>query len=238
MSDNNPTDLQRLEQLATDESAGVAASVLRENARLQLDVQALKSRILRTWGVVLLLGLLMAFMVYIWAAWFPKYRYVPTKDNRAVCEVSPQDSPNVTPASVTEFAKEAVISANTYDYVNYKKTISEVANEWFTESGRKAYLKSLDSSGNLERVTSARLTLRAMAIRVPQLEEEGMKGNVRYWTVNVPIAIEFYGGSEGGPRSRQDFLASVTVVQTPASAANLKGIGIESVTLKPFIERN
>jgi len=129
------------------------------------------------------------------------------------------------------------VNAYSYDYVNYRESLNATAARWFTDNGRKAFLRSLDDSGNLERVLKGRLTLRAMATRVPQLEEEGRHGLQRYWIVQVPIAIEFYSGGHQQPRTRQDFLAAVTIVQTPASATNLKGIAVDSISLAPYVAR-
>ena len=85
----------------------------------------------------------------------------------------------------------------------------------------------------MERVIKGRLILRTMATRTPQLEEEGRRGSRRYWVVIVPVAIEFYSGGENQPRSRQDFLAHVTILEQEASAVNLKGIAVDSLVLSP-----
>ncbi|WP_240533896.1 DotI/IcmL family type IV secretion protein [Aeromonas veronii] len=121
----------------------------------------------------------------------------------------------MTPATLADYAKDAVVNAYSYDYVNYREALNATAAKWFTDDGRKAFLRSLDESGNLERVLKGRLILRAMATKVPQLEEEGRRGLQRYWVVQVPVAIEFYSGGDQQPRTRQDFLAGVTIVQTP-----------------------
>ena len=125
------------------------------------------------------------------------------------------------------------VEAYTYDYVNYRGAINDVATKRFTDSGRRQYLASLQESGNLERVIKGRLILRTRATRTPQLEEEGRRGMRRYWVVIVPVAIEFYSGGENQPRSRQDFLAHVTILEQEASAVNLKGIAVDSLVLSP-----
>lgn len=230
-------DEARLDQLANDMSPGEGAAVLREVARLQQENKALKGRNLRVWTAVSLLSGLLFVTVSAGVAWYPKHRYIPTTDNRAICEVSTESDPRVTPATLADYAKDAVVNAYSYDYVNYREALNATAAKWFTDDGRKAFLRSLDDSGNLERVLKGRLILRAMATKVPQLEEEGRRGLQRYWVVQVPVAIEFYSGGDGQPRTRQDFLAGVTIVQTPASATNLKGIAVDSISLAPYVPR-
>jgi len=227
----------KLDQLINDMSLGEGAAVIREVARLQQDNKILKHRNLRVWSVVGILSVTLFMTISIGVVWYPKYRYIPTTDNHAICEVSTESDPRVTPATLANYAKDAVINAYSYDYVNYREAINTTTAKWFTDDGRKAFLQSLDLSGNLERVIKGRLILRAMSIRVPQLEEEGRRGLQRYWIVRVPIAIEFYSGGDQQPKTRQNFLAAVTIVQTPASATNLKGIAVDSISLAPYVDR-
>lgn len=227
----------KLEELANDTSSGEGAAVLREVARLQQDNKILKSRNIRVWSAVGILSGLFFVTIGAGVAWYPKYRYIPTTDNTAICEVSTESDPRVSPATLTDFAKDAVVNAYSYDYINYRENLNAVGAKWFTDAGRKAFLASLDDSGNLERVIKGRLILRSMSTKVPQLEEDGRKGLQRYWLIQVPIAIEFYSGGDQSPKSRQDFLAAVTIIQTPASATNLKGIAVDSISLSPYIAR-
>lgn len=222
-----------LEALASDSSLGEAPAVLREVARLHQELRVLRTRNLRIWLLVTVMGVSFASVAAAAIYLFPKYRYIPTRDNRALCEVSSDAHVRITAAALAEFAKDTAIEAYTYDYVNYRTAINEVAMRRFTDSGRKQYLASLQESGNLERVIKGRLVLRAMATRTAQIEEEGRRGMRRFWVVRVPIAVEFYSGGEANPRSRQDFLAQVTILESEASASNLRGIAVDSLVLSP-----
>lgn len=226
-------DQARLEAMLTDRTATAQAALMREVARLQLDNMHLKKQNLRSWSTagVLATTLLMGTGAIFW--WFPKYRYIATTDNKAVCEVGTQGSNIVTPATLAEFAKDAMINSYSYDYVNYRSTLDAVTSKWYTERGRKAYLKSLDDSGNLERVVKGRLIMKAFGTNAPQLESEGKEGTKRFWIVHVPIAIEFYVGGNQTPNSVQDFLAEVKIMEMQASALNTKGTGVDSVVLRP-----
>lgn len=239
MSDNNSNgdSPENLERLSVDLSDNASASVIRENARLQLDNNSLKQRVLRVWAAVIILGMTLFITVGSILLWFPKYRYIPTTDNTAICEVGTEGSPRISPPTLTEFAKDAAVSAYSYDYINYREALNETAGKWFSDDGRKAYLRSLDESGNLDKVIKGRFILRTMSTNVAQLETEGMRGLTNFWTVLVPIAIEFYSGGEIQPRTRQDFIATVTIIQVPASATNQKGIVVDSISLSPTFTR-
>jgi intracellular multiplication protein IcmL len=233
-ADNNKASSAQSVSDAVQMDTSSSGAILREVQRLQSDNEVLKSKNLKVWSAFIVLASLLTFTIMAVVSWFPKYRYIPTLDNSGICEVNSETSTRVTPATVLDFGREAVVNAYSYDYINYRETMGEVANKWFTDNGRKAFFASLDESHNLERVIKGRLILRTMATQVAQLEEEGLKANLsKYWVIHVPIAIEFYAGGDDQPKSRQDFIAVVTVVQLKASAKNLKGIAVDSIVLKP-----
>lgn len=238
--ENEPTDetldsISLKELLENDITPAAVGAIIRENIRLSEDIGDLKRKNIKVWSVAGVQAGLLFFIIFAGVSWFPKYRFVATTDNSGLCEISSEMSVRVTPAVLTDYAKEAVLNAYSYDYVNYQKTLNEVTTRWFTDAGRKALFSTLESSGNLERIIKGRLILKSMATNVPQLEEEGLKNGITpYWVVKAPVAIEFYSGGEAQPRSRQDFLAIVTVIQIPASAANLKGIAVDSIALQPL----
>lgn len=232
------TEEQKLLAAALDESPGEGAAIVREVKRLQLECLDLKRRNKRAWGQLALVTGALVVVVGVWVYGYPKYRWIPTTDNRAICEVSTEANPRVTPATLAEYAKDAVVNSYSYDYVNYRANLNEAGARWYTDDGRKAFLKTLDDSGNLERVIKGRMILRAMSTQVAQLEETGkLATGETYWVVQVPVAIEFYVGGDQQPRSRQDFLAAVTIVQTPASATNVKGIAVNAIQLSPYVSR-
>ena len=91
-----------LAQIANDKTPGEAAAVLREVARLHQENITLKKRNVRVWGLALTLGATFAVSVSSALFLFPKYRYIPTTDNRALCAVSSDAQVRVTPAALTE----------------------------------------------------------------------------------------------------------------------------------------
>jgi intracellular multiplication protein IcmL len=229
-------DAAKLEALTLDMTEGESPAVLREISRLQLENKNLKSRLLRVWFSVAFLSA--TLLVIVWAVldWYPKYRYIATTNNDAICEITADSEPRVSDASLGEFAREAIVNSFSYDYINYRETLNNAMNKWFTTPGKRAFQKSLAETGNIKTVLAARLIQRTMATHTPSVAEEGVRGfNEKYWVVKLPIAIEFFTGGNTQPQSRQNFLASVVIVQVTASALNMKGIAIDTITLSPFI---
>lgn len=234
-SDQQPdySDEEKLDALRADVTPGVVAEKLRENAVLLSEIRHLKRQNLRLYSAIGALILIGGGFTAGMVGMYPKYRWIPTQDARPICEAVTEGTARLSLADITDYAKDAVLNSYSYDYVNYRPTINRAASQWFTSAGRAAFLKSLDVSGNLERVISGRLILRSMASQVPQLEEEGFKGATPYWVVHVPITIEFYSRGDAQPASKQDYNAVVTLVQIPATATNLKGISVDSLVLAP-----
>ena len=98
-----------LEKVVSDDAPGEAAAVLREVARLPQENRTLKTRNMRVWSLALLMGVSFAAAASAAIFLFPKYRYIPTADNRALCSVSSDAQVRVTPAALTEYAKDAVV---------------------------------------------------------------------------------------------------------------------------------
>ena len=65
--------------------------------------------------------------------------------------------------------------------------------------------------------------------------KEGMKGGRPFWIVMVPMRIEFFTGSLNKLTNSQTFMARVILIQEPATAANLKGIAVDGITLSPYV---
>lgn len=209
--------------------------IYRENLALRDSIRQERARTIRAWGAVCILGVALGGLCWIWLTSFPKLRYIETRDNSPICAMNAADSPYLTPSSLANFAMEAALDSYTYDYLNFEKQVTGAANRWFTEEGRKSFLKSLDDSGNLESVIKYRLSLKTRASQTAQLEEQGMLDpQTNYWVVRVPIVIEFYAGGLEQPRSKTNYLAVVTLVSVRPSAERVKGIAVDSLVLKPY----
>ena len=211
------------------------SQIMQQNADLKLSVLDLKSRNRKVWTAVILLILTICGLVFVWLNYFPKYKYIVTTNNAAVCEAGTLNAPLATPASLTAFAADAAVNSYTYDYVNYRQDLNRIANAYYTPNGRKAFFDTLDNSQNLKKVIEGRYILKSYIFQAPQLQEEGVKGGRPFWIVMVPMRIEFFTGSLNMPTNSQSFMARVILIQEPATAANLKGIAVDGITLSPYV---
>lgn len=139
----------------------------------------------------------------------------------------------VTPSALTEYAKDAVVEAYTYDYVNYRGAINDVAHEALyrlwpqTVSGFAARERELGArhQGALDPAHHGYPHPPARRRRTPRIAP--LLGGDRAGSHRVLF------GRRGQPRSRQDFLAHVTILEQKPLRVNLKGIAVDSLVLSP-----
>lgn len=210
-------------------------SISRENHDLREKLA--KERRTVVWSIVaivLCLGLI-GLLLTLFAV-YPKYKVFQTVDNSVICEIKPEKNPQLTDVAIQDFAKIAVLSAYSFDYINYRDAISTATTRYFTSEGRAAFNKALRSSGSLDHIISNNLIMKSMTKSAPQIEEKGVDSQGRrFWIVRMPIAIEFYTG-QSKPADTQNFVAQVRLVTTERDAFNEKGLGVLSLTLRPYRE--
>lgn len=221
------------EYLLTKRLGSDTVNLARENADLR---EKVKNE--RQTKIYLLTGitgciLVILLLLYLFAI-FPKYSYVQTQDNSVICEIDPKDNPLLTDVAIQDFAKSAILSAYSFDYINYRDAVETATTRYFTSEGRAAFNKALKSSGSLSYIINNQLIMRTMAISTPQIEIKGKDDNGEiYWIVRMPITTEFYAGSSKAADS-QSFVAQVRVVVTQRDAFNPRGLGVYSMTLRPY----
>ena len=69
------------------------SQIMQQNADLKLSVLDLKSRNRKVWTAVILLILTICGLVFVWLNYFPKYKYIVTTNNAAVCEAGTLNAP-------------------------------------------------------------------------------------------------------------------------------------------------
>lgn len=176
--------------------------------------------------------LIIGFLLYLFTV-FPKYKVVQTIDNSVICEIKPANNPMLTEVAIQDFARQAVLSAYSFSYINYRDEIGNATTRYFTSEGRAAFNRALRVSGSLNHIITNNLIMKTSATSVAQIEEKGLDNKGRqYWVVRMPIMTEFFTGSDK-PADTQHFIAQVRITTTDRDAFNPKGLGVYSLTLRP-----
>lgn len=206
--------------------------VIRENAHLTQNVKNYRKNFFLACLVSIVLAILLVVLVIAISS-YPKIRYIPTFDNRAICEVTPENNPNITDVSIADFAKDAVLNLYTFDYVNHEGQINSTLERWFTPKGRIDTINAMTAINILEFVKQNALTLQAGTTAAAKIEQKGRTPNGEpYWIVRFPLIIDIYSGG-AQPEDTQQYIVTVRVVASTASAQNPKGLGVVSATLAP-----
>lgn len=207
-------------------------NVARENEDLRQKVKSTRQLIIYLAIGLIASSILLAVVIYAWVN-FPKYTTVQTVDNSVICEISPESNPLLTDVAIEDFAKNAVLSAYSFDYVDYRNQINSSTTRFFTTDGRAAFNRALRSSGSLDHIVNNNLIMKAHATQGPQIEEKGLdQFGKPYWIVRMPIRTEFYTGASN-PVDREQFIAQVRIVTAQRDAFNPRGLGVHSLTLRP-----
>lgn len=207
-------------------------NVARENEDLRQKVKSTRQLIIYLAIGLIASSILLAVVIYAWVN-FPKYTTVQTVDNSVICEISPESNPLLTDVAIEDFAKNAVLSAYSFDYVDYRNQINVSTTRYFTTDGRAAFNRALRSSGSLDHIVNNNLIMKAHATQGPQIEEKGLdQFGKPFWIVRMPIRTEFYTGSSN-PVDREQFIAQVRIVTAQRDAFNPRGLGVHSLTLRP-----
>lgn len=206
--------------------------VFRENAQLAQNAKNARRQMIMSMGVNMALASIIVAMLIVFSQ-FPKTRYIPTTDNKAICEVTPENNPNITDVSISDFAKDAILNLYTFDYVNHEDQINASLGRWFSAKGRTDTIKAMDQAGITAYVKEHALTLRAGTTAAAKIEKKGRTSSGSpYWVVRFPMVVDVYSGGDR-PEDTQKYMVSVRVIADDASAQNPKGLAIASAALEP-----
>jgi hypothetical protein len=207
-------------------------TVHKENQRLEQNLYQSRKTV-RLSGIIAGCSIIANIILISGFFQYPKYKTVQTIDNSVICELSPENNPLLSHASIEDFAKNAVLAAYSYDYVNYSDMLHAATVKYFTQDGKELFNRALNDSGFVNHILANKLSIKAVVLSAPKLENQGVdKFNNIYWLVRAPVKIDFYAGSSM-PKASERYVAQVRVVQTKRDAHNPRGIGVKTLTLHP-----
>lgn len=183
-----------------------------------------------------LLGLLaiswIGIVFLIWLAFFhfPKKEFVWTSNAGAVCNAIPISEPHINQQIAANFALDAAVSSYTYNYVNYRRAVTDTADRYFTPDFRNSYLPAFGDSAALKVVLENYFIVSAVnpPSKPPQIKSVGRKGGTGayYWDVQVPLKVSY---SSGRRTNDENILATVRVIRVDPSRPNPTGIAVDSL---------
>lgn len=151
-------------------------------------------------------------------------RYFATENGR-ITQLQPLNMPVLSGRQLVQFAQEAAVASYTFDFVNYRKQLSELSS-YYTRDGYSEYIDALSRS-NLDIVTKRKYVVSAVASGAPVVTREGVKQGVYAWEVQMPMSVVYQSSAE---RADQKFVVKMLLVRMP-TAENPKGVGVHQIIL-------
>jgi intracellular multiplication protein IcmL len=160
---------------------------------------------------------------YVWQD-KPTPTYFATTTEGGIVPIQPLNAPVITASSLLQWATVAVTTANTYNFVNYRKEL-QAASEYFTPQGWKEYQDALKRSRNLESVIDRKLTSSAVATGAPVILDQGVVGGRYKWKVQLPILVTYESAN-----LKMTQPSEVTLLITRVSTLETsKGVAIDGI---------
>lgn len=153
--------------------------------------------------------------------------FVTDKVGRLIVD-TPRTSPNMSTDDVSDWTVEAIESAFSYDFVNYRAELQN-AQKYFTNYGWNNYMDSLQAMNVLLALTERNLVVVAKVVAKPKLQVQGILGGAYAWKFQVPLLVTYYNPPYNEKSKYQNPLMVTVVVQRQSILTSYKGLGILQV---------
>jgi len=180
-------------------------------------------RVLAILLVLVLINLVLIGVIGYMVSHRPTPEYFATSADGKIIKLYPLSRPVLSTAELLQWATLAATTANTYNFVNYRKELQAAA-DFFTPTGWKEYQAALKASRNLETVITKKLTVNAVATGAPVILEQGVVNGAYQWKVQLPILITYESANTkiSQPTTVIMSIRRVSTLETP------KGIAIDA----------
>jgi len=139
---------------------------------------------------------------------------------------------NMSEQELLDWVVEAVESATSFDYVNYRGQLQN-AQKYFTESGWKNYMQALELSGNLLPITEKFWVADTKITSTPKLLKEGIVGGAKAYRYSMQMKSTYLKPDLYSGKDVHSELYDVTVIVLRKSMLeSYKGLAIFSIVIR------
>lgn len=187
-------------------------------------------------ATVCIAAIVLLFLTFVLVFVTEPDRFVWVKDSSDDVACSPVilDEPAIGLVTVAEFARDAVIEINSYDYLNWDTVIPAALNAYFAPAAARNYMRGFERSRLLANVRDSYFTVAAIATRPPMVVSTYTISGRRAWDVQIPVQIFYQTGAvtlAGGETQRtQNEVFTVTVVEQAPSRESFRGVAVDGIT--------
>lgn len=148
----------------------------------------------------------------------PRTNYFASVDGKNT-RLAPLDAPIVSQAALLQWASQAAVAVNTYDFVHYAQSFAAVE-PYFTSDGWTQFQNS--NKDNLDNVKKKKLRVTAVTTGAPVITDQGPLLGHYVWRVTIPILVTYESPNE---KKQQNLLINMLIMRID-TRINAKGIAI------------
>lgn len=173
---------------------------------------------------IVVIGILSSVLLYV-SGNFTKPLYFATDNVGRLIKIIPANQPNMNREDVLAWAIEAVQSAYSYDYVNYRQQLQS-AQKYFTIYGWQQYMSALTASNNVIAVTERKMVVVAKVVDKPQVLTEGVLQNALAWQIRLPVLVTYILPPYDEQSKYSNAVTVTLIVKRQSMLDSYKGLGI------------
>lgn len=152
--------------------------------------------------------------------------FVANPVGQLIADPSVKD-PNIPQDQLTNWIIEALQSAYSYSFINYRSDLQN-AQKYFTDYGWRNYMKALTVSRSLDGVIARKQILITRVAGPLRLIGEGIVGGAHAWKYNVPMVATYWEPPYDQPAFTNALSVNV-LVQRQNLLTSYKGLGIVQI---------
>jgi intracellular multiplication protein IcmL len=151
--------------------------------------------------------------------------YFASDNVSRLLQIVPVSNPNMPISEVIIWSIDAVQSAYSYDFINYRSQL-QMAQRYFTNYGWTNYMKALRASNNLVGLADRQMVSNAQVIGKPKVLAEGILGGAYAWKLQMPVLVTYSLPPYDEKSKFSDALVVTVLVQRQAELDGYKGLGV------------
>lgn len=222
------SDIQKAALLLSRAGINLDAMMSAMNSREALHKSEKQSsgRLMSLFGISVIANVIM-FGVFV-SGYFPKTKFLPVANAKAVCELKPVSEPLIDQGAVAQFASDAVTTGYRFDFQNYRDQITLFSEQYLTPEFRNKFMTAIGDSSLLKTTIEGYYSVQATIPGRPQITRAGLNpATGKYeWTVSVPADVTFKSGAKS---HREEMVIDLRIVRTIPTDANPRGVAVDNI---------
>lgn len=180
---------------------------------------------LGVFGLTLVVNFTLLFILYFVYKNPTAPIYFATNNVGQLIDIEPVTKPNMSQEETVNWAIQAVESAYSYDFINYRRELQS-SQKYFTDYGWRNFMTAFKASNNLSAVTTRRLIVTAKVIESPKVLAEGILSGAYAWKFEMPVLVTYWNPPYDEQSKILNPLTVTVIVQRQSVLQSYRGLGV------------